>query len=794
MVTELPADKASNNLPDRSFECRSTKDMLPLDEIVGQERAVRALQMGLRIKEKGFNIFVSGMPGTGKKTAITNFIEELSQKKEVPPDWCYVNNLHDETRPNALSLPAGKGKKLKEMMEKFVEKVPSALRDAFTSKEYAERRTRTMKTIEDERREYTGRISKMTSEAGFQVQQSPIGMVLVPLVNGKPISPEEMGTLSPETRKEFEKAQDELQTKIQDVLRSLLEVEKKAEEASKKLNREVATYVMAPLLQPLREAFKDSDEVPQFLNEVTEDILDNLAPILRGNQEERPEGILFRLPAPDPMRKYGVNLIVDNSDLKGAPIIIEMNPSYYRFFGAAEKEARFGALVTDYTMIRAGSSHKANGGFLVVPAEGILLDPVMWWALKQTISNQVLEIEDKETRLGYMATRSLRPEPIPFDAKVIILGDPMVYDLLFNLDKDFRELFKVKAEFDTVMDRTSENIQKYGAFACGLSQKEGLLHLDPSGLAALIDYSSRLVEDQEKLSTRFAEISDILREANFYALEEGSEVISRKHIDRQREEKIHRSDLIQQKIEELISRGVFLIDIDGEKVGQVNGLAVLSTGDYAFGRPNRITATVGVGRGGITDIERIAQMGGPTHTKGVMILGGYLNQRYARNHPLSINARLVFEQSYSGVEGDSASSAELYAIISTLSGAPIKQYLAVTGSVNQNGEVQAIGGVNEKIEGFYEVCKNAGLTGRQGCVIPESNVQNLMLKQEVIDAIRAGRFHIFPVKTIDEGIEVLTGKKAGRKLPDGTFEKGTINDIVDVRLAEMAEKVKEYRE
>jgi lon-related putative ATP-dependent protease len=474
-------------------------------------------------------------------------------------------------------------------------------------------------------------------------------------------------------------------------------------------------------------------------------------------------------------------------------VVLELNPTYTRLFGATEKEARFGALVTDYTMIKSGSAHKANGGFLVVPVEGLFTNPMVYESLKRAISNEKLEIEDAMVQMGFMLTKSLNPEPIPFDAKVIIVGDPMVYQILFSRDMEFKELFKVKADFDTTMERSDKNIMQYASFICTLCNKEGLKHLDSTGIAAVIEYSSRLAADKTKMSTQFAEIADIIREANFYAKEEGETLTTRKHINQALEEKVYRSNLIEKKIEEMISRDIIMIDTEGEKVGQVNGLAVLSLGDYGFGKPSRITATVGVGKDGIVDIEREAQMGGPTHTKGVLILSGYLNSKYAQKKPLSLAARLVFEQSYSGVDGDSASSTELYAMLSALSGKPIKQHFAVTGSVNQKGEVQAIGGVNEKVEGFYEVCKAKGLTGREGVVIPRSNVANLMLKEEVVDAIKEGRFHIYPVRTIDEGIEVLTGGKAGEMRPDGTYEEGTIHSLAQMRLSEMAELIKEFK-
>jgi lon-related putative ATP-dependent protease len=473
---------------------------------------------------------------------------------------------------------------------------------------------------------------------------------------------------------------------------------------------------------------------------------------------------------------------------------MELNPTHLRLFGTTEKEARFGALITNYTMIRSGSAHLANGGFLVIPVEDLLRSPGAYESLKRTIVNQKLEIEELAERLGYVTTRSLRPEPIPFDCKVILVGDARLYYALFSMEPEFKKIFKVKAEFDTTMDRTEDNVQQYAQFMCTLCNKEKLKHLDSSGIAAIVEFSSRLASDQEKLSTQFAEVSDIIREANFYAPQDGVSHVTEEHVRKAIEAKVYRSNLIEEKLGEMSERGSILVDTEGTKIGQVNGLAVLGMGDYMFGKPSRITASIGLGKKGIIDIEREAQMGGPTHTKGVHILSGFLTDRYAKNHPLALTARLVFEQSYSGVDGDSASSTETYVMLSALSGVPIKQSLAVTGSVNQKGIVQAIGGVNQKIEGFYDLCKVNGLTGENGVVIPESNVKNLMLKEEVVDAIKGGQFHIYSVKTIDEGIEVLTGVPAGELLDDGSYPEDSINYLVQKKLDEMAEITKEYKE
>jgi predicted ATP-dependent protease len=790
MVKELTPEQCRRACPELPFDCRTTKDLIPSNKIIGQDRAVKALQFGLRIRSKGFNIYIAGMPGTGRRSAAEDYVKDLAKDMPVPPDWAYVYNFKEASKPNALALPAGKGKEFKETFEKLVAGIPVALRNAFESEEYSKKRQETMKAIEEERDQFTKKINRMTSEAGFQIQQSPIGMVLVPLVDDKPLTPEEFNQLTDGVKERMKAKQEELQAKLQKPFIQFRELEEKAEKTVENLNREVAMYVLDPMLSVIKSRYGSNHEVIEYIDDVLKDILDNLAKFLTPvNKEQLP----FFIEAPDPMANYKVNLVVDNSEQKGAPVEIELNPSYYKLFGAIEKEARFGALVTNYTMIRSGVLHKANGGFILIPVEGLFTDPSIWISLKQTISSEKLEIEEKEARLGFIATKSLMPEAIPFDTKIVIIGDPRVYDILFTVDKDFKELFKIKADFDVTMERNDENIKQYVTQICSLCAKEKLLPIDSTGLAAIIEYSSRLAEDQNKLSTQFATVSDTVREADFYAREAKSELITKEHIQKQLEEKLYRSNMIQDKLGEFIAKGIILIDTAEQAVGQVNGLAVLSTGDFAFGNPSRITASIAVGREGVIDIERQAQMGGPTHTKGVLILSGYLNDTYAREKPLSLSARLVFEQNYGGVDGDSASSTELYSLLSALADVPIKQNIAVTGSVNQKGEVQAIGGVNEKVEGFFEICKARGLSGKQGCMIPASNVQHLMLKEEVIEAIKAKKFHIWPVSTISEGIEVLTDVPAGKRNADGTFKKDSINARVQKRLDDMAEKRKEYR-
>ena len=788
MIKELEYKQVRKTCPENFIQCEATDELEPLSEIIGQARAVQALQFGLDIQEEGFNIYVAGMPGTGKKTAIMTFLEQKAKTVSVPPDWCYVYNFEDSQKPNALKLPAGKGSKFVKDMEKLVEDMKKALTTAFESDDYANRREETLKQYEDKKQELMKELNKKAQDAGFVLQRSQIGMLIVPVINGQIINEQQFSILPQNVKEEIQDKRKQLQDELRTAFRQFRDVDRESEAAVEKFNKEVANFALDPLLDSMKEEYGEIEECIEYLDAVKNDILDNLSAILGAQQEpSNPLEAMMGRSAPDPTERYQVNLIVDNSKLEGAPVIMEMNPGHDKLFGTIEKEARFGALVTDYTMIRGGSAHEANGGFLIIPIEELARNPGSYETLKRTILDKNLEIEELMARMGYISTKSLRPEPIPFTAKVILVGETRYYYMLYQADSEFKKVFKIKAEFDSTMDRTVENVQEYAKFMCTLSNKEGLKHLESTGIASIVEYSSRLAADQEKLSTQFAEISDIIREANYYAAENGSEFITGEHVQKAIEAKVYRSNLIEEKIGEMIERGTILVDTEGEHIGQVNGLAVLGLGDYMFGKPSRITASIGLGKEGIIDIEKKAEMGGPTHTKGVHILTGFLTQRYAKKHPLSLTARLTFEQSYSGVDGDSASSTETYAMLSALSGVPIKQNFAVTGSVNQKGEVQAIGGVNQKIEGFYDLCRVRGLSGDQGVMIPASNVKNLMLRDDVVEAIKDGKFHIYPVETIDEGIEVLTGVPAGEVNENGEYPEDSINYLVQKRLDNMAE-------
>ncbi len=790
MIKKLDYTQVRRTCPDDFIQCEATHELEPLEDIIGQERAVKALQFGLDIKEEGFNVYVAGMPGTGKKTAIMSFLEQEAKDKPTPSDWCYVYNFRDAQKPNAIELPAGKGSEFVSDMKKFVEEAKKSLIAAFESDDYANRREETLKKYEEKKQGLINEMNKKAQKAGFMIQRSQIGMVITPVINGQLITEEQFNILPQSVKDDIQNNRKTLRDEMRTAFRHIRDIERESEATVEEFNKEVADFSMEPLLDSLKEKFGQIHDCEQYLMDVRKDILENLGAIIGAQKKpENPLQAMMGQRRTDPTERYKVNLVVDNKELEGAPVVLELNPGHDKLFGTIEKEARFGALFTDYTLVRGGSAHTANGGYLVLAIEDLARNPGSYETLKRTILNKKLEIESLMSRMGYVNTRSLNPEPIPFQCKVIIVGRTRFYYSLYQGDPEFKNIFKVKAEFDTSMERNDENVKQYAQFMCTLVDKENLKHIDGSGISSIVEFSSRLAADQEKLSTQFASVSDIIREANYYAGSNGSEYITGEHVRKAIEAKVYRSNLIEEKLSEMIERGSILVDTEGLKIGQLNGLAVLSLGDHMFGKPSRITASIGVGKAGIIDIEKKAEMGGPTHTKGVHILTGFLTNRYAKKHPLSLTARLVFEQSYSGVDGDSASSTETYAMLSALSGVPINQRYAITGSVNQKGEVQAIGGVNHKIEGFFDLCKFRGLTSDQGVLIPESNVKNLMLREDVVEAIKEGTFHVYPIGSIDEGIEVLTGVPAGELDEDGKYPENSINYKVQKSLDQMAESL-----
>jgi len=789
-MSELPAEKLRRTCDQESFGCYTSSDIEKLDAIIGQERAVRALQFGLGIHEKGFNIFVAGIPGTGRTTAVKLFLEEQARTKPAPSDWVYVNNFHDASRPKALRLPPGKAREFKADLNRLFELVGGQIRSVFESEEYAANREKTMKVFQKQKEELFERMNRFALEQGFAIQSSQMGILTVPLKDGKPFSEEEFMALSQEQKEIIANRQGVVQSELAATIRQARQVDKSIADSIEKLDREVATFATSHPLEDLKEKHPQQPEIIAFLEELQEDILENLKQFRSEDSEDsQATPAQMRAIREAQRRRYEVDVLVDNSDLKGAPVILETNPTYNNLFGTIEHEAQFGTLVTDFTLIRGGAAHRANGGYLVLPVEDVLRNPFAWDALKRSLENNQLLIEDASEKIGVLSTKSLRPAPIPLDIKVVLIGTQSTFQLLQSYDDDFPELFKVKADFDIQMERNQEHVQEYVAFIGKLCSNEKLKHLDAPALARVVEHGSRLADDQENLSTHFGVISDVIREASYYATQDGAELTGARHIQQTIEQRFYRSSLINQRLKELVAKDVIKIDVDGEKIGQVNGLSVMDLGDVSFGQPSRITVTIGLGREGLVDIEREAKMAGPIYTKGSMILSGFLTEKFAQEKPISLSARLVFEQSYSGVEGDSASSTELYAILSALSGIPIKQGIAVTGSVNQRGEVQAIGGVNQKIEGFFEICNLKGLTGSQGVMIPESNARNLMLKEEVVEAVREGKFHIWSVKNIEEGIEILTGVSAAGEPQETGYDPKSVFGMAQARLNELSEKL-----
>ena len=788
MIPRLSPSKLRTKFDHKKLNCKSTEELIPLEGIIGQDRAVKALRFGLNIEDGGFNIFVAGYSGTGRMTGVKNFVEELAKSKPVPPDWVYVNNFKNSYEPKAVKLPSGKGKIFADNMGIFISSIRELLPKTFSSKDYAEKKESITRVIEEEKNRLLQNLRKKAYQQGFALKTTQIGLFVVPATGGKPMTENQFLDLSQKQKDEIQSKKVGVNKALQDTVNRIRDLDRKINNEVKKLNHEVALYNIERFVNDIKENYKDNQGVQDYIEEVEKDILKNINNFLPLKPAKGAVPNIFPWMKELPFKKYEVNVLVDNSGLKGAPVIIEQNPTHQNLFGRIEKEAQFGVLSTDFTMIHSGSMHKANNGFIVIPVEDLFKNIFSWDSLKMSLRDKKITIEEASEKLGIISTKGLKPEPIPLNIKVILIGIPYHYNILYNADSEFKKHFKVKADYDLVMKRDSANIKNYARFICTFCIKENLNHLKSSAVSKILEYGTRLAGDQNKISTRFSEISNIITEANYYAKASGNSFIKEEHITKAIEEKYYRSNLIQEKIREMMQDGTMLIDTTGNVIGQVNGLSVLSLGDYSFGRPSRVTVSIGMGKAGIIDIERETKMGGPIHTKGVLILSGYLTEKYAVDRPLNISARIVFEQSYGGIEGDSASSAELYAMLSALSGVPVSQDLAVTGSVNQKGEVQAIGGVNEKIEGFFEVCKMRGLNRKQGVLIPHSNVKNLMLKDEVIKEVEAENFSIYGIKSIDEGIEVLTGKKSGKRGKTGKFPKDTINFLIDERIKDFTEK------
>ncbi len=792
--SEVPTNQLRAFVDPKSLPFESTASLEPLERgVVGQTRGIDAIQFGMDMKDSGYNIFVAGPPKAGLTYIAKTFLEKRAKQEPVPPDWCYVYNFKEPDMPKSLSLSPGRGRELKKDMKDFVEALKTKIPEVFDSEDYRTREKEVLQDYEIKRDKIMEELSRLAREQGFILQFSKVGMVIIPASkNGRPLSQDDLDKLSVEEKKALHEKSDKLQARMKSDIKRIREAEAEFKKKHTKLDNEVALFVVEHLVESYLEKYEDEPEVKEFLKAAQENILENIDDFKKKPGEQKQAGILPLPTRETAFLKYEVNLLIDNSETEGAPVVIESNPVYPNLFGAIERKAWFGALFTDFTMIKPGALHKANGGYLVMKAMDLLKWYLSYEALKRALGQKEIKIEDPGELYGLFSTRTIRPEPIPLNIKIVLTGSPYLYQLLYIYDERFQKFFKVKAHLDDQMDREEESIFQFAKMMSRFCSEQNLRHVDRTGIARILEYSMELTEDQDKLSLELGDISDLLKEANHFAGLENAEFIQKQHVEKAISKRIYRSNLVEERVRELVTKDILWIETEGEKVGQVNGLSVLMTGDHEFGKPNRITATVSVGEKGVVAIERESKLSGKIHTKGVMILSNFLKERFAHNKPISLTASLCFEQSYGMVEGDSASITELYALLSALGGAPVNQGIAVTGSVSQKGEIQPVGGVTPKIKAFFDICKHKGLTGEQGVIIPEKNIRNLMLKEDVIDAVKAGKFHIWPVSMIEEGIEILTGMEAGQLQTDGTYPKGTLFRKVDERLREISQIVKEF--
>ncbi|MFN8474021.1 MAG: ATP-binding protein [Anaerolineae bacterium] len=790
---ELKAADVRRTVDPSCLPFESTADVAPLEGIIGQPRALDAIEFGLEVGAPGYNLFVAGSPGSGRETTIRAYLERHAPTRPTPPDWVYVHNFAEPYRPVAIELPAGRGTELARSMNQFVDGAQREISRAFDSEDYERRRQAILNEMSHRRDALFAELQAYAHENSFALEQTPVGVASIPLVEGHALSVQDFERLPEEKRTDFEQKGEALQAAIAQALRQMRQIEQETMDKLRGLERDVALYAVGPLLEDLREKFQDQEKVLAYLDTVLQDLPEHLQDFRPKSSQDGENKGLEQIEAAarqDDLGRYRVNVLVDHSASDSAPVIIEANPTYYNLTGRIDYQPTFGAMVTNFHQIKPGALHRANGGFLVVRVVDVLVAPFAWDALKRALVSRQIRIENLGEQFTSIPTTSLRPEPIPLNLKVILIGTPQVYSLLYQLDEDFQELFKVKVDFAPDMAWTDDHTMNYAGFISRRVNDYGLRHFDRTAVARVVEYGARLREDQRKLSTRLLDIADVVTEASFWAARAGHELVTAADVDQAIEKREYRSNWIAERILEMMADGTIVIDTSGKRVGQVNGISVLDLGDYMFGRPSRITARTSVGHGAIQSIDRETNLSGPIHNKGFLILSGYLAGQYAQEQALALAATLAFEQGYEGVEGDSASVAELIALLSSLADAPIDQAIAVTGSVNQYGQVQAVGGVTQKIEGFFEVCRAIGLTGQQGVIIPAANVPHLMLKHEVVRAIEDGQFHVWAVHTVEETIALLTGLPAGERGPDGKYPEGSFHRLVDDKLTRYGEKAR----
>ena len=787
-IAPLPPESLYRHCDPAQFPFRTTAELEELEEVLGQERAVEAVRFGIGIRSEGYNLFVMGPEGIGKRSLVHQFLDQRAEVEAAPSDWCYINNFPDPQRPRMLRLPPGRGLKLREDIDHLIEELRSALPAAFESESYRSRAQEIEEEIKERQESAFNAIREEAESHDITLIRTPGGFAFAPMKDGEVVNPDDYDKLEDDDRTRLQEVMENLQEQLQRIAHQVPLWQKEARERVRELNREVAALAVDHSFEELREHYAKLPEVIDYLDSLRKDILEHTnsfrkqddgggaaAQLFGGEHEHR-----------DFFRRYKVNVLVDRGEAKGAPVIYEDHPSYQNLIGRVEHQAQMGALVTDFTLIRAGALHRANGGYLVLDALKVLTQPYAWEGLKRVLRAREIRIESLGQVFSLVSTVSLEPESIPLELKVVLLGSRMIYYLLAAYDPEFSELFKVAADFEDEIERDGENDLLYARLIGTQARKEKLRPFNASAVARIIEHAARLVSDAERLSTHLRSIADLQREANYWAGKVGRNEVDAEDVQHAIDQMIHRQDRIHRRVHEEIERGTIYIDTDGEKVGQVNGLSVIGLGDYLFGQPSRITATTRLGEGEVVDIERETELGGPIHSKGVMILSSLLAERYSKNQPLSLTASLVFEQSYGMVEGDSASVAEFTALLSALGGVPVRQQLAVTGSLNQHGQVQPIGGVNEKIEGFFDVCRARGLVEGQGVVIPASNIKHLMLRADVVEAVGKGEFAIYAVETVEQAVELLTGVEMGTQDESGDFPEGSVNQRVHDKLAEYA--------
>ena len=790
---ELKYQELKNMCNPDVFGVETTADLKDLQGVIGQDRGIKALEFGVNVSVKGYNLYLEGPSGVGKTMYTKHYLDKIAKKKKAPEDWCYIFNFDNANEPIAVSLASGLGKEFKADMDSFIKDLKLDIKKTFNNDDFEKEKTLIKQEYEQKRTMLLDKLNEDSMKQGFQVKSANNGVYMMPVIDGKTIEEEEFDKLDPSIKQEFEDKSGSVQDQIIEVMGKIKVIEREADKKIEEWQSNVALLTVNVHINLIKTKYKKYKKIQKFMDDIKIDVLKNISLFMHDEDSENANNNAPRQEAAKPWLNYRVNLFIDNSSLEGAPVVMDSNSSYYNIFGKLEYENQYGALKTDYTMLKPGLLHKANGGYIIFQAKDLLSNMSTWESLKKALRVKELNIENSSDQRSNMVMVSLKPEPIPLDVKVLLAGNANLYHSLLALDEDFIKLFKVKVEFEDEAPKTNDNILNTAEFIHTFCEQENFPHLDKYAMAKIIEYSSRLSGSKDKISTQFNELTQIVGEACTWAKLSKAKVVTKDFVEKALEERIDRVKKYNKKYLDMINDHTLLINTEGKYIGQINGLTIMTIGDYSFGLPSKITANTYIGESGIVNIEREIALSGSSHSKGVYILSGYLGEKFAQDFPLSLTASICFEQLYNGVDGDSASSTELYALLSSLSGVPINQSISVTGSVNQKGEIQPIGGVNEKIEGFFGICKARGLNGEHGCIIPIQNAKNLHLKDEIIDAVKAGKFHIYAINTIEEGIEILTGVPAGKPDKTGKFPAGSINALTYEKLKGYYEKNKKIK-